>query len=451
MTSALAAERGQSDAASLVQVDWTDVPPLPFELAGLPRAAFRWLRLHVVSYALPALIAIGQLLHQRRPSLNPLVRGLRRLSVNPTLGRLEAIQPPSGGFLEAVPLTSFVVMALAGAGRAEHPVAERGLEFLKEAVRNDGGWPIDMDLATWVTTLSVQALSAGGRSVPEADKTARWLVDHQHTARHPYTDAPPGGWAWTHRSGGVPDADDTAGALLALAELDPDGADDAASAGLHWLLGLQNRNGGWPTFCRGWGRLPFDRSAPDLTAHVLRAVAAWPQQVEERRRGRATTRGFAYLRRTQREDGAWLPLWFGNQHAPEHENPVYGTARVLLAYRDLGRRREEAARRGASFLLDAQAPDGGWGGDRGIEPTVEETALAVQALAAWGDEAACAAACLRGARHLAARIEARGLEGPAAIGLYFARLWYSERLYPIILSVGALGSVLPASSRDEAT
>ncbi len=38
----------------------------------------------------------------------------------------------------------------------------------------------------------------------------------------------------------------------------------AARAGLIWLLALQNRDGGWPTFCRGWGVLPFDRSGADL-------------------------------------------------------------------------------------------------------------------------------------------------------------------------------------------
>ena len=41
---------------------------------------------------------------------------------------------------------------------------------------------------------------------------------------------------------------------------------------LDWLIHLQNRDGGWPTFCRGWGALPFDRSGCDLTAHVLRIM-----------------------------------------------------------------------------------------------------------------------------------------------------------------------------------
>src|SRR5262249_28974018 len=134
---------------------------------------------------------------------------------------------------------------------------------------------------------------------------------------------------------------------------------------LDWLVGLQNRDGGWPTFCRGWGNLPFDRSGADLTAHVLRAIAAeqeglryFPGFVRDDIR----SRGLAYLARAQRPDGSWLPLWFGNQHAPDEINPTYGTARVLAAYRDLDRMNSEPARRGVAWLLANQNSDGGWGG-----------------------------------------------------------------------------------------
>ena len=61
------------------------VPQLPFELAACPRTWFRWLRLPVVSYALPALIALGQLRHQRRPSWNWFARGIRRLALGRSL------------------------------------------------------------------------------------------------------------------------------------------------------------------------------------------------------------------------------------------------------------------------------------------------------------------------------------------------------------------------------
>jgi squalene-hopene/tetraprenyl-beta-curcumene cyclase len=37
------------------------------------------------------------------------------------------------------------------------------------------------------------------------------------------------------------------------------------------------------------------------------------------------------------------------------------------------------------------------------------------------------------------RIEAGGLYDPTPIGFYFAKLWYFEKLYPLIFTVGALG------------
>ncbi|HYV28197.1 MAG TPA: squalene--hopene cyclase, partial [Candidatus Eisenbacteria bacterium] len=59
---------------------WRWVLPLPFELAACPPQWFAWLRLPVVSYALPALIAIGQARHHHCPSRNPLTRLLRLLT-----------------------------------------------------------------------------------------------------------------------------------------------------------------------------------------------------------------------------------------------------------------------------------------------------------------------------------------------------------------------------------
>src|SRR5262249_51522718 len=170
----------------------------------------------------------------------------------------------------------------------------------------------------------------------------------QYKERHPFTGAAPGGWGWTPRPGSVPDADDSPGALLALSLLDPqppltsaspatepgalptlslldprwtrwwhrDGVGADVEKGLFWLLNLQNSDGGWPTFCRGWTKLPFDRSGSDLTAHAIRALWEWlPLEYPDSRY--AIDCGFAFLAKDQRQDGSWLPLWFGNQHAPD--------------------------------------------------------------------------------------------------------------------------------------
>jgi squalene-hopene/tetraprenyl-beta-curcumene cyclase len=438
-------------------VDWKEVPSLPFELACLPQSWFRFVRLQVVSYALPALIAIGQCVHHYRRPRNPLARFVRWLARGRSLRVLRTIQPSSGGFLEATPLTSFVTLSLASIGHADHPVAREGVRFLVNSVRPDGSWAIDSDLSTWVSTLAIEAMQAAGifDTVEKRPQLCRWLLDQQYKVRHPYTGVAPGGWAWTPLPGGVPDGDDTPGALLALANMRPDALPQhQICAGLRWLCSLQNRDGGWPTFCRGWGHLPFDRSGPDLSAHAVRALASWrknslhwPMPIDvldalvlkcsRDRRELPIPRGLAYLARTQRPDGSWLPLWFGNQHAPEDENPTYGTARVLAAYRDLSMMNSEPAQRGIGWLLANQNDDGGWGGSRGCPSSIEETSLAVEVLLDAGPEAE--AAVNSGLTWLVQQVEAGGLSCPTPIGFYFAKLWYFEKLYPIIFSLAALG------------
>lgn len=432
-------------------VPWHEVAPLPFELACLPHGMLGALRLPVVSYALPALVAIGQARHAHLKPRNPVARLLRRLARARSLRVVERMQPESGGFLEAIPLTSFVVMSLAAIGRNEHVVVRRGVEFLASSARSDGSWPIDTNLATWVTTSAINALAAAGEDV-SALGCLDWLLGCQQQQGHPFTHAAPYGWGWTDASGAVPDADDTAGALLALAAIrrrsTPEVAcriESAAARGVGWLLRLQNADGGWPTFCRGWGGLPFDRSGADLTAHALRALAAWRGPLGDAAprpshplRNRPIRRGLAYLARTQRSDGAWVPLWFGNQYQAGEENPVYGTARVVMAYRDLGLLESPPALRGLRWLAGSQRADGGWGGDpKGS--SVEETALAVEALISGGLAPAWARPAEAGVAWLVEAVETGRFRFASPIGLYFAKLWYDEKLYPLIWTVAALG------------
>ena len=426
---------------------WRLVPQLPFELAACPHQWLERLRLPVVSYALPALVAIGHVRHHHRPArFFPLAK--IRTALRPkTLAVARRMQPASGGYLEATPLTSFVVMSLIASGATDDPIVEKGTQFLRASARKDGSWPIDTNLATWVTTMSIAALdTADSLAWDDIDGVRQWLLDQQTREEHTFTRARPGGWAWTDLSGGVPDADDTAGALLAIAKFAGDREADAARAGIDWLLGMQNRDGGIPTFCRGWGALPFDRSAPDLTAHVLRAWASWHRAMDTDRQRRITAAGcraVSYLRKSQRHDGSWIPLWFGNEQMPDHTNPAYGTARVLEAlaaplvaqWAETKGMRERAT----SWLLRAQNDDGGWGA--GATPsTIEETGIALHAIALNSQMAGVHASIARGTQWLV-RATAEGQHTPAApIGLYFARLWYYEDLYPLVFALQGLSS-----------
>ena len=466
---------------------WRKVASLPFELACFPHALFRFLRMPVVSYAIPALVAIGQARYIFARPRNPITRCIRALAFRSSLAKVLTMQPESGGFLEATPLTAFVTMSLAATDREEHPIVQNAVRFLIDSVGEQGGWPIDTNLATWVTSLSVNALAedADVKQDVLTDELAEWILSCRHEVRHPFTNADPGGWGWTDLSGAVPDADDTPGVLLALARFHDETVigdplrkpmEKAAEEGLQWLLDLQNRDGGWPTFCKGWGRLPFDRSGVDLTAHAIRAFHAWTPNLNElcensitvctmcrsmvidrSKVGEAVNRGFDYLERMQREDGSWLPLWFGNQHESDEENPIYGTGRVLLAYTELGRHEEEACVKGVRFLLSSQNDDGGWGGgptgpsdsNSGWASSIEETSVALEALASVApnsgepeDAQRLESSLQRAADWLGDQVEQGRFTEPSPIGFYFAKLWYYERLYPLTFGTAALGRLL---------
>jgi squalene-hopene/tetraprenyl-beta-curcumene cyclase len=61
----------------------------------------------------------------------------------------------------------------------------------------------------------------------------------------------------------------------------------------------------------------------------------------------------------------------------------------------------------------------------------------VEVLAGFG--ATAEAAVNNGLAWLVEQVESGGLGFAAPIGFYFAKLWYSEKLYPLIFAVGALG------------
>jgi squalene-hopene/tetraprenyl-beta-curcumene cyclase len=433
-------------AGCLGQDGWKYVMPLPFELAILPRTVFRWLKLSVVSYALPALIAVGQVKFHFDPPVNPFTRFIRRLLRNKTLAFLRQLQPDNGGFLEATPLTAFVTMSLAAMGKTQEEVVRKGVDFLVQSVRDDGSWPIDTDLVTWLTTLSVNTLGRDVSSVlsEEQRKTIQtWLLNQQFQTIHPFTGAAPGGWGWTDKPGAVPDADDTAGAVIALHYLnqhDP-AVQAAAQKGIDWLLNLQNSDGGIPTFCKGWGKLPFDRSCPDITAHTIQAWRYWQDRLDpamKRRLEQRIHKSLLYLQHSQKKEGYWLPLWFGNPFAQNQLNPVYGTARVLIALSEFpGETVGVMIKPAIDWLVSKQKPDGSWSADGQCEGTREETAIVIQALAANKtqydanlQQTIMQGLCWLGSHEI-------NSDKSAPIGLYFARLWYYEPLYKAIFQAGA--------------
>jgi squalene-hopene/tetraprenyl-beta-curcumene cyclase len=442
-------------------VRWRKVPSPRFELACVPRRVWSLLGLGDLRPALPAIIALGLARYFHRRPRNPIMHLVRSRVIGRSLETLERVQPASGGFLEMVPLTSYVVMSLASIGRAGHPVVKKGVEFLLGSVRSDGTWPITGNLATWSTALAVTSLATAGEDVRELGG-CDWLLACQHGENHPK----PGGWAWTDAAGAPADAGDTAAALLALspwakssAAPDATRIEEAASRGVKWLLEMQNDDGGWPTFCRGAGKLPYDRSACDLTAYALRALTAWrtglvkisDHSLELRRQldvsiGAAIERGLRYLSVQQDPAGFWLPRRIGNQNRADEANPIYGTCQVLAVYRDLGRLDDACVPRALAWLMATKHADGSWGGAMGApihqaacRASVEETALAVDALGTCGRTSAEQVAAQQGLEWLISAVESNKHQHGAPIGVTPGPLWYYEKVFPLAWCVAALG------------
>lgn len=427
--------------------NWKRIPPFPFELAVLPQNTFRFLNLPVVSYAIPALIAVGILQNRRRKTL---FSPVRELFVPKALRVLTTLQPEDGGFLEAAPLTAFVSMCMAEAGLKEHPVTHRCAQFLRSSLRQDGAWPIDTNLAGWVTSLSSHAI---GDMLSDTERKSLSDTIRQNATkqRHPFTGAPAGGWGWTNLSGSVPDGDDTSGALVALHSLLKGQYVPEVGAGIDWLIKLQNRDGGMPTFCRGWGKLPFDRSTPDITAHAILSMSLWCDVLPDSQQSRcrkSIARMKSWLTKTMMDEGSWNPLWFGDQEATSQfrveglefkveANPVYGAATIIDYMKTAGITLTLAPK---DFLLKCQNPDGGWGGNRGVPSKVTLTAKAIGALRHFRPETD--EAIRRAVDYLYARYETGTLYSREPIGLYFSRLWYSEDLYNPIYILTALRPML---------
>jgi len=253
------------------------------------------LALPVVSYALPALIAIGHARFHHVPPAwwNPL-RWIRQWAWKRVRPMLRELQPSTGGYLEVDATDQLCDHgARKSAGEKIHPCVPHAVEFLQRSMRADGSWPIDTNLATLghhtlgrsagrMTGRLIRRTAAGRRGC-SASNTKRLILSPTPLLAVGHGPTCPSG---------VPDADDAAGTLIALWHLcDHDDERRSlapqASAGVQWLLDLQNRDGGMPTFCRGWGTLPFDRSARELAAHALWAWRLWhphlPARVQQRR------------------------------------------------------------------------------------------------------------------------------------------------------------------------
>jgi len=257
----------------------------------------------------------------------------------------------------------------------------------------------------WDTALSLNALAMAG--LPGQHKAvargARWLLEREvrrpgdWSIVNPHLE--PSGWFFEYRNGFYPDIDDTAMVLMALARTGhastPHGH-PAAERALRWLLGMQNKDGGWAAFDRDINRevltqVPFadhnamlDPSCPDITARVLEALGQYGYRVGQAQVDRAV----AFIEKTQDPRGCWIGRWGVNY--------LYGTWQVLIGLQAVDFDVQHSmVRKAVAWLKSVQQPGGGWGetcrsyDDPSLAgqgtPTASQTAWALLALIAAGE------------------------------------------------------------------
>lgn len=441
---------------------WRHVPPLPLERGALPPEWWSSCNPPAASWAMPLLLAAGQARHHNLASGCFAMRLLREILRNTALHRLAAIQAEDGNFQASPFLTALTTVGLLAAGYGRHAATEKGIRYLVSSVRPDGSWAMQASPDAWLTAKAVQALAApvlGPQIRPGLDELGalrHWLLGRQQREESTGLRLPSAGWPATSHPGAMPDTLTTAEALLALRALGDPGPEviQAALGGVSWLLAAQNRDGGLPPFLRGWRHPEMERSGAEETALALRAWLAWLHVLspDQQHRVQASVHhAIRFLMEEQRRDGAWGSRHFGNQYAHQEENLTLGTAGVLLALPELVARSYfelvEPLNSGVLWLVKNQNPDGSWGGGQGGPASVEETALALEALAEallqpqpllveTREQVRNAAAW--GANWLVQQIEAGKWTTPAPLGRLWGQFWYYEQLLPLLLATHAL-------------
>jgi prenyltransferase beta subunit len=127
----------------------------------------------------------------------------------------------------------------------------------------------------------------------------------------------------------------------------------------------------------------------NLSAHGLLAFRLWADRVPATLQARLACAERSILHfpeQTRDRDGAWTPLWFGDQDAPTRTSRVYGTAVVLEALAPLATGpATHLIGPAADWLAKAQNHDGGFGGEPGSPSNIETTGKALTTLALLGN------------------------------------------------------------------
>ncbi|MCL2780433.1 MAG: terpene cyclase/mutase family protein [Actinomycetia bacterium] len=490
----------QTVVAITVVATLRPVRPLPFRITEL--------RLGASARGPAPARGRGNTLDRAFHCLDRVLRAYHRAPVHP--GRQTAFrraaewiiarQESDGGWGGIQPPWVYSIIALHLLGYPlDHPVmraAIDGLEgFMVRQQTPDGPirWLEACQSPVWDACLAVTALLDAGTAPddPAVARATEWLLGEEIRVPGDWQvkrpGLAPGGWAFEFANDNYPDIDDTAEVVLALnrvAEHDAALAVETAAAkaankrvgkarlaaaeaageraaavraaiarGVAWTVGMACADGGWGAFDADntsglIAKLPFcdfgavtDPPSADVTAHVVEMLARLDLADSV-----ACRRGVSWLLAAQEPDGAWFGRWGANY--------VYGTGAVVPALIAAGMAPDAPPiRRAVRWLERHQNEDGGWGEDlrsytehswrgRGAS-TASQTAWALLALLAV-DPAAPAAR--RGVGYLCASQRPDGSwDEDLYTGTGFPGDFYiNYELYRLVFPLSALGRYVGA-------
>ena len=253
------------------------------------------------------------------------------------------------------------------------PIVQRGLQAVDRfAIETSDTYRVQPCVSPiWDTAWVMRALVESGiePTHPALVSSGEWLLSKQILD---YGDwavknhrSQPGAWAFEFDNRFYPDVDDSAVVVMALAEVklpDEKLKHAAITRTVNWINSMQCQAGGWAAFDldndQDWlNNLPYadlkamiDPNTADVTARVLEMVATCNLSVNSI----ILERAIAYLVREQETEGCWFGRWGVNY--------IYGTSGVLSALSELAPEETRVnIQRGASWLVECQNSDGGWG------------------------------------------------------------------------------------------
>ena len=277
------------------------------------------------------------------------------------------------------------------------PIVERGLKAVDRfAIETEDTYRVQPCVSpVWDTALVMRSLVDSGLAPdhPALVLGGEWLLSKQILDYGDWAvknrGVLPGGWAFEFENRFYPDVDDTAVVVMALqaVRLPNENLKRAAIArAVAWIVSMQCEAGGWAAFDvdnnQDWlNSIPYgdlkamiDPNTADVTARVLEMVGRCQLSIDQK----SLERAIAYLGREQEHEGCWFGRWGVNY--------IYGTSGVLSALSLVAPQAHRLSiERGATWLIECQNPDGGWGeACRSYDdPTLKGKGISTASQTAW--------------------------------------------------------------------